>query len=314
MVVQVAGDGGEVLAGNQQRGGQVPQRAFGGGPPLFLPFGHVDQFAAERHLLLRHAGCRRDCGPVFNARRREQGLARLQRDEFLLGRRKLTFLRGVAVECLEAQLFERLGVTLQFRRAVGCVDVRLFPALGRPLELQPGIGQRLPRGFLHLLAELESHPGILQRLLDRRDRVAALVVVVRLELAKVLGQAVPDRALRGQVLGLGLGEVLVTDQGLFVDRHRELLLVGIEFFTGEFPQAVRVQQGLRVVPVEARHRGQLVALLPHVLQPLPDGHQVAEFLDDVVRRGKRGGRVEHLVPEEGVDAAAEALAGLDHAE
>ncbi len=78
MVVEVAGDGGEVLAGNQQRGGQTAQRAFGGRAPPFLSLGEVDQFAAERHLLLGDARGGRDRAAVFNARRRQQGLASLE--------------------------------------------------------------------------------------------------------------------------------------------------------------------------------------------------------------------------------------------
>ena len=67
VVIEVAGHGAEVLAGDQQRGGQAPERALGGRPPLLLAFGEVDQLAAERHVLFRHAGGRRDGAAVFNA-------------------------------------------------------------------------------------------------------------------------------------------------------------------------------------------------------------------------------------------------------
>jgi len=166
MIVQVARDGGEVFARDQQRGGQAPQCAFGGRPPLFLPLREVDQLAAERHLLLRHSGGRGDRGPVFNARRRQKGLARLEREELLLGRGELALPRGVPVERLEAQLLERLRIILQLRRACGGMGVGLLPARSRPLKFQPGLGQGLAGRVLHLLAEPEPHPGVLKRLLD----------------------------------------------------------------------------------------------------------------------------------------------------
>ena len=136
----------------------------------------------------------------------------------------------------------------------------------------------------------------------------------RLELAQLLGQAVPDAPLGAEFLGLRLGQVLEPGQRFLVDGDGQLLLVRLEFLAGELPEPVRVEQRLGVVLVQPGDRCQLVALLPDVLETLPDGHQVAEFLDDVVRCGQGGGRVQDLVAEEVVDAAAEALAGLDDAQ
>ena len=314
MVVEVAGHGAEVLAGDQQRGGEAAQRPLGGRPPPFLALREVDQLAAERHLLLGHARGRRDGAAVLDARRRQQGLARPERDQFLLGRGELAFPGRVAVERLEAQLLERLRVVFQLGRAGGRVLVGLLPAGRGPLEFQAGVGEGLPGRFLHLLAELEPHPGVLQGLLDRGDRVAALVVVVRLELPQLLGQAVPDAALGAEFLGLRLGQVLEPGERFLVHGDGQLLPVGLEFLAGQLPQPVRVEQGLGILLVQPGDRGQLVALLPDVLEALPDGHQVAEFLDDVIGRGQRGGGVQDLVAEEVVDAAAEALAGLDDAQ
>ena len=96
-----------------------------------------------------------------------------------------------------------------------------------------------------------------------------------------------------------------------MDGDGQLLPVGLEFAAGQVPEPVGVQQRLGVLAVQPRNRRQLVALLPDVFEPLPDGHQVAELLHHVVSRRQRGRGVQDLVAEERVDAAAQALAGLD---
>jgi hypothetical protein len=79
MVVQVPRDGGEVFPRNQQRGGEAAQRTLGRGPPPLLPLGKVDELAGKGHQFFRETRGRRDGGTVFNARRRQQRLACLER-------------------------------------------------------------------------------------------------------------------------------------------------------------------------------------------------------------------------------------------
>ena len=136
-----------MLAGHQQRGGEVAQRPLGGRAPPLLPFQQVHQFAREGHPVLRHAGGRGNRGPVFNARRRQQGFARLQGHQFLLSRGEFPLAGRVGVERLEPKLLQGLRIVLQLGGAGRRLLVRLIPAFGRPLELQPGVGQRL-RGLL----------------------------------------------------------------------------------------------------------------------------------------------------------------------
>src|SRR4029453_3596424 len=217
-----------------------------------------NQLAAERHPLLGDAGCGCDRGSVLNTRRRQQGLARPQRQQLLLSRSQLAFLGRVAVEGLETELLQSLRIVLQLRRTRGSPPMGLVPAPGRPLKVQSRIGQRLPGRFLHLLAQLQTYTGVLQRLLDSRNRVTAAVVVVHLQLTALLGQSIPDRALSREFLRLGLCQFLETRQGLGVDSDRKLLLVRLKFLASQLTKPVRIQQRLRIVLVQPRNRRQLV--------------------------------------------------------